>query len=317
MAVLIDTRHLPPHESADALHATLTRAATPASVVVAPGTTCIVEGWGIGAGINLLSTAYSGGLAMRRTARHVRADAPERISLTLGVRGECETSQVGKVLRRENQLHLLDLTTEYESRWPGPCAAIAFLADYTELDIPVGLVRDSVPLLRMSPLYDLTRRHLRELPAIARQAPHPAALAMLGFAAKDLVRALIASVNPGNPHSRTARAESLRTVLLTYIDAHLHDPGLTPARIADEHGVSLRYLYQLFADEAESPAEAIWQRRLEGARRELAVRASHRTLISATARRWGFTDPRHFARRFRAAYGVTPSEWLRRHLAGT
>ncbi|WP_460492219.1 AraC family transcriptional regulator [Dactylosporangium cerinum] len=30
----------------------------------------------------------------------------------------------------------------------------------------------------------------------------------------------------------------------------------------------------------------------------------------------GFTDPRHFARRFRAAYGITPSEWVRRHLTG-
>ncbi|MGW1506471.1 AraC family transcriptional regulator [Streptomyces mirabilis] len=29
------------------------------------------------------------------------------------------------------------------------------------------------------------------------------------------------------------------------------------------------------------------------------------------ARVWGFTDPSRLARRFRAAYGVTPSQWHR------
>ncbi|MDT5150765.1 MAG: hypothetical protein QOI01_2498, partial [Mycobacterium sp.] len=32
---------------------------------------------------------------------------------------------------------------------------------------------------------------------------------------------------------------------------------------------------------------------------------------STVARRWGFKDPTHFARRFRAAYGMPPSQWLR------
>jgi len=317
MAVLIDTTDLSPRESADAVHATLTSAATPASVEVAPGTTGVVEGWRIGTGLTLLSTRYSAGLAMRRTTRHVRADAPERISLTLGVRGECETRQVGRVLRRENQLHLLDLTAAYESRWPGPSAAVAVLADCADLGFPVDVVRRAIPALATSPLYGLTRRHLRDLPAVARQAMPGPALAALGSAGRDLIRALIASSVPGDPHSRTVRAQSLRAVLDAAIDANLHDPGLTPARIAAEHGVSLRYLYRLFADEAESPAEAIWRRRLEGARRELADRATPHTRISVTARRWGFTDPRHFARRFRAAYGITPGEWLRRHLGDT
>jgi len=31
----------------------------------------------------------------------------------------------------------------------------------------------------------------------------------------------------------------------------------------------------------------------------------------AAARRWGFVDPTHFGRRFRAAYGLSPGEWRR------
>ncbi|AGZ40662.1 helix-turn-helix domain-containing protein [Actinoplanes friuliensis] len=314
MALLLDTRNLPPRESADAVYATLTSPSAPASVRLSPGIRSLIEGWPIGAGMTLLSNDSSGGLHMQRTARHVRADSPERLSLTLDTRGICDARQFQTIVRRRNELHLLDLTSVYESRWRGAFAATAFLADYTALGFPVDVARAVIPLVRTSPLHDLTMRHLRDLPAIARRTAPGPALGMLGVATADLVRALIASVAPGNPHSRAAHARSLRTVVLAYIDAHLHEPGLTPARVAAEHKVSLRYLYQLFADEAESPAEAIWQRRLEGARRELAHRATHHILISATARRWGFTDPRHFARRFRAAYGISPGDWVRMHL---
>jgi AraC-like DNA-binding protein len=51
--------------------------------------------------------------------------------------------------------------------------------------------------------------------------------------------------------------------------------------------------------------------RLEGARRTLASATSRNTSIAAVARRWGFTDPGHFAKRFRAAYGLSPREWQR------
>ncbi|WP_454199804.1 AraC family transcriptional regulator [Nocardia sp. Marseille-Q1738] len=33
--------------------------------------------------------------------------------------------------------------------------------------------------------------------------------------------------------------------------------------------------------------------------------------MSTIARRWGFRDPYHFARRLRAAYGLSPREWRR------
>lgn len=45
---------------------------------------------------------------------------------------------------------------------------------------------------------------------------------------------------------------------------------------------------------------------------ELLRRESRHRSIAAIARSWGFRDPSHFARRFLAAYGVTPKEWRRR-----
>lgn len=49
--------------------------------------------------------------------------------------------------------------------------------------------------------------------------------------------------------------------------------------------------------------------RLRGAREDLARRDSR--TIAMVAGQWGFSDPTHFTRRFRAAYGITPSEWRR------
>jgi AraC-like DNA-binding protein len=47
--------------------------------------------------------------------------------------------------------------------------------------------------------------------------------------------------------------------------------------------------------------------RLEGARRDIAKDGAPG--IAAVARRWGFSDPTHFGRRFRTAYGISPKEW--------
>ncbi|WPO75461.1 helix-turn-helix transcriptional regulator [Streptomyces sp. KN37] len=41
------------------------------------------------------------------------------------------------------------------------------------------------------------------------------------------------------------------------------------------------------------------------------VRGAARLTIAAVATRCGFSSPSHFSRRFRAEYGLTPSEWRR------
>jgi AraC-like DNA-binding protein len=51
--------------------------------------------------------------------------------------------------------------------------------------------------------------------------------------------------------------------------------------------------------------------RLAAARQELAATPLGAVMVSTVARRWGFADPRHFARRFREAYGTSPVEWRR------
>lgn len=48
-------------------------------------------------------------------------------------------------------------------------------------------------------------------------------------------------------------------------------------------------------------------RRLAAAKEDLAYR---RDSVLVTAQRWGFKDPSHFTRRFKAMYAATPREYL-------
>ena len=71
----------------------------------------------------------------------------------------------------------------------------------------------------------------------------------------------------------------------------------------------MRWLYDNWSDNDLSVAQWIIRERLEVARREL---AGPRTQpIATVARQCGFTDPTHFSRRFREAYGMSPREWRR------
>ncbi|MES9603980.1 helix-turn-helix domain-containing protein [Actinomadura sp. NPDC000929] len=73
-------------------------------------------------------------------------------------------------------------------------------------------------------------------------------------------------------------------------------------------GVSVRHLGRIFETAGTTPARHILERRLQRARDELASPAAARTTIADVAYRWGFSSQAHFARRFRARFGLTPSE---------
>ncbi len=96
---------------------------------------------------------------------------------------------------------------------------------------------------------------------------------------------------------------------LKFIDRHLTDPGLSPAMIASEIGVSLRHLHRLFEDTGQSVGDAIRCRRLERARGDLSDPRFAGTSILDIALNWGFGDAAHFSRAFRAAFGMSPRDY--------
>ncbi|MFE7394904.1 helix-turn-helix domain-containing protein [Streptomyces sp. NPDC057582] len=109
------------------------------------------------------------------------------------------------------------------------------------------------------------------------------------------------------------RQRALLLEIRTFIQQHLGDPDLSPGAIAAAHNISLRSLYRLFQDQGLTVAGWIRAHRLERCRRDLANPLLHSRPVRAIAACWGFTDPTHFSRAFRAAYGMPPGDY--RHWA--
>ncbi len=93
-----------------------------------------------------------------------------------------------------------------------------------------------------------------------------------------------------------------------YIQQHLDEPALSCERVAAATGVSSRHLARLFAQEGSSPGRYLQERRLERARQLLASPQGRRLDVAEVAYRHGFSSQAHFARAFKARYGMTPSE---------
>lgn len=94
-----------------------------------------------------------------------------------------------------------------------------------------------------------------------------------------------------------------------FINANLKDPELTPARVAEGCGISLRYLQRLFGETGVTITDYIRERRLARCHEDLISGRHDR--ISAVAYRWGFADQAQFCRHYRTRFGRTPSETRR------
>jgi AraC-like DNA-binding protein len=94
--------------------------------------------------------------------------------------------------------------------------------------------------------------------------------------------------------------EALRDRIRGYIEARLSDRDLAPAGIAAAHHISVRRLHKLFEDQPLTVAAFIRLRRLERCHADL-TRGD--PTVAAVAARWGFADPAHFSRLFKATYG--------------
>ena len=100
-----------------------------------------------------------------------------------------------------------------------------------------------------------------------------------------------------------------------YVETHLRDQELAPARVANALHISSRYLRMLFEDEPESIPSYILRRRLEECAKQLASPLWSGHTITAIAFACGFNSAAHFTRAFREHYGTTPTVYRRRHVA--
>jgi AraC-like DNA-binding protein len=163
--------------------------------------------------------------------------------------------------------------------------------------------------IQASPLASLLQRHLHMVSRNAGALSQGVAAAMIGQATIDLVRAALIAAVDEDPGGREGWDQDLTAVVKSYIAQHLADPDLSADRIAKAMFISVRQLYKLWESEPRPLGQWMLERRLDAARHDLTSPHGHGQTIAAIARRWGFADSKHFSRRFRLAYGMSPREW--------
>lgn len=310
MPIVVDTQDLLASEQADALITTL------ADTAVAPlvqlddrePVRARMGTWPLGAAELFLVEATA--LSCTRTARTARRNPCDFLGFTLHARGPAiyEAGSSQRVIE-PGELVIFDVDEPFEYTLPEAYCALNFNVPVSELDVSTDAVRHAGAHLSSSPLYELVRRHIYQLARNAEELSSSPVAEAVGSATISLVQALVASVAADSPNSRDVLESTLITQVREYIRQHLSNPDLRPDTIAAALMVSPRHLYRGCAGAGVSTEQLIITARLEQARFELAQPAGNARPIAVTARGCGFKDPTHFARRFRAEYGLLPSEW--------
>jgi AraC-like DNA-binding protein len=178
------------------------------------------------------------------------------------------------------------------------------------LALPYDAIRQlsAVTLGPGHPVADLAATYFRRLASRPDIFEEPGAAAV-GRPTIELVRALITTHLDASALVKESSEATLLLRILEYARAHLPEPGLNAAQIAAAHHISVRHLYNVLARGGISLGDWIRARRLEGCRDELSRPGSRSATISSVARSRGFTDLSSFGRLFRAAYGLSPTEW--------
>ncbi|WP_067823464.1 helix-turn-helix domain-containing protein [Nocardia inohanensis] len=262
--------------------------------------------WDLGLGVHVTQVVGTG-LRVLRGDKQLRAAAPERVGIGVHLRGPCTFSHCGaEQVIGVGELSLTDGTSTSDLSIPGIGGAKVVIFDYEQLALPVETVRNAAPRLKSSPLYGLVAAHIAALGEEGALDPGPARI-MLQSATTQLMRALITTA-AADPRQQEDLHNTLYLRIAAYIEQRLWDPALNPEHIARAHNISVRHLYNIWSTRGISLSQWIIGARLEGARADLA-RQGRAVPITVVAHRWGFTSPAHFARRFRAAYGMSPREW--------
>ena len=310
VTVLLDTSRLPAGDRADALQSVLTGATAAHDLRLLGPPDKVharLEHWQLNPDVVLLHQTSSG-VSHTRTARHARKDGPERVVFVLhdGGPGSYVHQDNAHPLHR-GALYVTDLNSCYSYTRPGEGTARIVQVERSALGLTMEQVQAAAAHLSASPFYNLLRSHIATL---CTAAPSLAAddCASLAPITTHLASTLLRTTVPADDSSsREAANGYLVDRAALFMRMNFSRSELTAEEIAEEHGVSVRHLFQQWSTQPQSLAETLLGIRLAAARSLL---TEQRQLpVNAIAHRCGFADASHFSRRFRSAHGISPTQY--------
>ena len=124
----------------------------------------------------------------------------------------------------------------------------------------------------------------------------------------ELTSAILRSEADQEYEQQHAKQSALFRRILEFMESNYMDCELTPEKIANANGISMRYLHSLFQQAGLTVSKWMWERRLKATREDLLDPNMSHMRVSEIAFRRGFNDPAHFSRAFKNRFDVSPSK---------
>ena len=126
-----------------------------------------------------------------------------------------------------------------------------------------------------------------------------------------LLGAAIQSRATGFQVTRQSSEEAQVAQVRAFVLEHLADPNLACEAISRGVSLSVRQIHQIFERQPTTLMKWAWNERLRRCRADLVSPALRDRSISEIAFSWGFADPAHFSRAFKAAFELSPRAFRR------
>lgn len=248
------------------------------------------------------STVPDNPIRITRHASHIRKDSRDDFMLWLTLDGTAILAQDG----RTAHMHPGDLVL-YDQTQP-------FVLEFREshraimVTIPRPLLISRMPTASQcvarriaagTPIGALAASLTGQLSRLEVDT-NPVVVRRIGASTLDILATTMETELNGVMPRKARQLEQVKRYLL----ARLDDADLDIARIAKSQNMAPRTLSRLFALEGTTPIRWLWRQRLAGTYKALAE--GHIAQVIDAAFSYGFSDPSHFSRTFKAAFGQSP-----------
>jgi len=266
-------------------------------------------------GMDVCRIRASGQRVVRTPAQAKGGDEPVCV-IALQVEGSGCVSQNGRLaVLKPGDVTLFSNSRPYELRFDGAFEQRVFILPQSVVVGSIGDM-DTAVALGLGGMHPGSRllRAFGDALADASGLPEGQAV-QLRAGMLETLSAVVASAVGQSPKRIPALKRYHLARIHAFIRDNLADPDLDVERIAAAMKMAPQHVHRLFEDEARTVSATIWHLRLTACCRDLALPALGHLGVADIACRWGFSDPAHFSRRFRQAFGASPRDWRMAALA--